>query len=68
MNLYLGLAGVVARTDLSLGDSLACQLLVLRFCAAELRKRAIEWIRETRRSLGITQDLFRRASRGPRPR
>lgn len=66
LNLYLGLADVVSRASLTLEDKLICQLIVLRFCAAELRMRIVGAFREYRRSLGINRDLFTRSSGGPR--
>jgi len=66
LNLYVGLVGVVGRAGLPPTEDLACQLLVLRFCASELRMRIVGAFRENRRSLGITRDLFDHSAGGPR--
>jgi hypothetical protein len=63
--LYLGLARVVARADLSLADRLACQEMVLRFCAVDGGMRLLRELRQFRRALGITRDRFRRSSGTP---
>ncbi len=64
--LYRGLARVVAESELPAADRLACQAMVLRFCAADGGMRLVRALRQTRRALGITRDRFQRTPGTPR--
>lgn len=66
LRLYLGLARVVARASLPIGEALACHAIVLRFSVAVLGRRLKTSIRRFRRSLGITRARFMRPSGSPR--
>lgn len=64
--LYRGLAGVVARSQLGLADRIVCQGMVLRFCLSDGGLRVLRAVRQFRRSLGLTRSRFRGWNGNPR--